>query len=140
MECERLEAARVRQREGIKRQEEGLSLGTSPRGTIMHDFICPSGSPVGVTFLSGLPGETIHGSVVNALHKTAHGVRVNFELLDNQGRVVERVMVAVFPGTLAPLDVGEFRVRLPHRAELSKPWDCVRVVVTEQDPRQIEMQ
>ena len=139
MECDRQEAARIRQEEEIKRKEQGVSLGTSPRGTTMHDFICPLGSPGGVTFLSGLPGDTVYGSVANTLRKTMHGVRMNFEFMDNQSKLVERVTAAAFPGTLAPSEVGEFRVRLPHRAQLSRPWDCVRVVVTEQDPQQIEM-
>lgn len=137
MECERQEAARVRQEE--QRKEEGRGLGTSPRGTTVHDFMCDLKSPSGVTFVTGLPGDAVHGRVLNTLGKTAHGVGLSFEFLDHERKVVGRVITAVFPGTLGPSEVGDFQVKLPHRAELSRPWDCLRVTVVEQDPQQIQM-
>jgi len=139
MECEGQEAARILQERQRKQDEGGRSLGTSPRGTTMHDFMCDLRGPSGVTFITGLPGDTVHGRVLNTLGKTAHGVGVTFEFLDQERKVVGQVIAAVFPGTLGPSGVGDFQVKVPHRAELSRPWDCVRVTVVERDPQQIQI-
>jgi hypothetical protein len=139
MECERQEAARIRQEEQAKRKEQESNLGTTARGTTIDDFSCPSGSPSGVTFLSGAPGETVDGSFLNNFGKTAQDIRVSLELVDNQGRIVDRVSAAVFPSTLGPSEVGKFQLYLPHRNQLSRPWDCFRAIVTERPPEQIQV-
>jgi hypothetical protein len=138
-ECERQKAARIRQEEELKRRKQEAELGTVLRGTTIHDFMCRSTSPSGVTFVSGLPGDAVHGRFLNTLDKKAHGLGVSFEFLDHQSTVVGKVIAPVFPDTLGPSEVGEFHANLPHRNQLSRPWDCLRVTVVEQDAKQIEM-
>jgi hypothetical protein len=139
MECERQEAARLRQEEQTRRREQESNLGTTPRGTTILDFGCPYGSLGGVTFLSGAPGETVDGTFLNTFGKTAQDIRVSLELMDSQNRIVDRVSASVFPSTLGPSEVGKFQFYLPHRNQLSRPWDCFRVIVTERPPDQIQI-
>ena len=139
MECERQEAERARKEEEAKKKERELNLGTTPRGTTLSDYTCPGGNPSGVTFFSGSPGETIEGNFSNALGKAVQGVRVSFELVDTQNRMIDRVSAAMFPDTLGPGEAGKFRLYLPHRNELSRAWDCFRVIVTDKPPDQIQV-
>ena len=138
-ECERQEAERARKEEETKRKERESSVGTRPRGTTLSDYTCPGGNPGAVTLFSGSPGETIEGNFLNGFGKTVQGARVSFELVDTQNRIIDRISAAIFPDTLGPGEAGKFRLYLPHRNELSRAWDCFRVIVTEKPPDQIQI-
>ena len=139
-ECERGQAEKARQEERAKQRVQDSDLGTLTRpGTTLSDFACPSGLTGGVAFLSGAPGETVDGIYTRTGSTIGYGVSVNLQLLDNQNRTVSQVSASVFPNTLGPGEGGKFQVYLPHRNELSRPWDCFRVIVTERPPERLEV-
>lgn len=140
MECERVQAEKAREEERAKKREQESNLGTITRpGTTLYDFACPSGHTGAVTFLSGAPGETVDGVYTRTGSTIGYGVSVNLQLLDNQNRIVSQVSASVFPNTLGPGEGGKFQVYLPHRNELSRPWGCFRVIVTERPPERLEI-
>jgi hypothetical protein len=139
-ECERGQAEKARQEERAKKRVQDSDMGTLTRpGTTLSDFACPSGHSGGVTFLSGSPGETVDGAYTRTGDTIGYGLSVNLQLLDNQNRIVIQVATSVFPNTLGPGQGGKFQVYLPHRNELSRPWDCYRVIVTERPPERLEV-